>query len=179
MTGVNSQVKGRRGAPIAAMTSGGAIPDNADYDVIADPDETFVGTVNEDFAIESLKGDIFLLGNTAWKIRRVESGRVRVEDAQGQPPSIPFWLGEAPGRTWELSEEISELKEAIDQRLDDRLDNLEVARQWVVLKRASTTSRAANWLPTSRRASVSWVWCRPRSMWSPSGSSTKAAACNW
>ncbi len=130
--GVNSQVKGRRGAPIAAMTSGGAIPDNADYDVIADPDETFVGTVNEDFAIESLKGDIFLLGNTAWKIRRVESGRVRVEDAQGQPPSIPFWLGEAPGRTWELSEEISELKEAIDQRLDDRLDNLEVARQWVV-----------------------------------------------
>ena len=126
--GVNHQVKGRRGAPIAAMTSGGAIPDNADYDVIADPNETFVGTVNEDFAIESLRGDVFLLGNTAWKIRRVESGRVRVEDAQGQPPTIPFWLGEAPGRTWELSQEVSELRDAIDQRLDDP----EAASDWVV-----------------------------------------------
>ena len=117
--GVNHEVKGRRGASIAAMTSGGAIPDNADYDVIAEPEDTFVGTVNEDFAIESLKGDVFLLGNTAWKIRRVESGRVRVEDAHGQPPTIPFWLGEAPGRTWELSQEVSELREAIDQRLED------------------------------------------------------------
>ena len=117
--GINLKVKGRRGAPIAAMTSGGAIPDNADYDVILDPEETFVGTVNEDFAIESLAGDVFLLGNTPWKIRRVESGKVRVEDAQGQPPTVPFWLGEAPGRTWELSQEVSELREGIDQRLDD------------------------------------------------------------
>ena len=93
--GVNGVIKGRRGAPLAAMTSGGAIPENADYDVIAEPEDTFVGTVNEDFAIESLKGDVFLLGNNAWKIRRVESGRVRVEDAHGQPPTIPFWLGEA------------------------------------------------------------------------------------
>ena len=116
--GVNHVLKGRRGARIAALTSGGAIPDNADYDVIADPEDTFVGTVNEDFAIESLAGDIFLLGNTPWKIRRVESGRVRVEDAQGQPPTIPFWLGEAPSRTWELSEEISQIKEELDQRLD-------------------------------------------------------------
>ncbi|MEC9289081.1 MAG: DEAD/DEAH box helicase, partial [Chloroflexota bacterium] len=89
--GINRKVKGRRGAPIAAMTSGGAIPDNADYDVILEPEETFVGTVNEDFAIESLAGDVFLLGNTPWKIRRVESGKVRVEDAQGQPPTVPFW----------------------------------------------------------------------------------------
>jgi len=96
------------------MTSGGAIPDNADYDVILEPEETFVGTVNEDFAIESLAGDVFLLGNTPWKIRRVESGKVRVEDSQGQPPSAPFWLSEAPGRTWELSQEVSELREAID-----------------------------------------------------------------
>ena len=126
--GINLKVKGRRGAPIAAMTSGGAIPDNADYDVILEPDETFVGTVNEDFAIESLAGDVFLLGNTAWKIRRVESGKVRVEDAQGQPPSIPFWLGEAPGRTWELSQEVSDLREGIDQRLDDHAK----ARDWVM-----------------------------------------------
>ena len=116
--GVNCILKGRRGARIAALTSGGAIPDSADYDVIADPEDTFVGTVNEDFAIESLAGDIFLLGNTPWKIRRVESGRVRVEDAQGQSPTIPFWLGEAPSRTWELSDEISQIREELDQRLD-------------------------------------------------------------
>ena len=126
--GVNHEVKGRRGAPLAAMTSGGAIPDNADYDVIAEPEDTFVGTVNEDFAIESLKGDVFLLGNTAWKIRRVESGRVRVEDAHGQPPTIPFWLGEAPGRTTELSDEISALREGIDERLADA----GAATEWVV-----------------------------------------------
>ena len=125
---VNGEVKGRRGAPLAAMTSGGAIPENADYDVIAEPENTFVGTVNEDFAIESLKGDVFLLGNTAWKIRRVESGRVRVEDAQGQPPTIPFWLGEAPGRTTELSDEVSELREGVDRLLPDA----GAAREWVV-----------------------------------------------
>ena len=116
--GVHGMLQGRRGARIAALTSGGAIPDNADYDVIADPEETFVGTVNEDFAIESMAGDVFLLGNTPWKIRRIESGRVRVEDAHGLAPSLPFWLGEAPGRTWELSEEVTSLREAIEQRLD-------------------------------------------------------------
>jgi ATP-dependent Lhr-like helicase len=126
--GINRQLKGRRGARIAALTSGGAIPDSADYDVVADPTDTFVGTVNEDFAIESLAGDIFLLGNTPWKIRRVESGRVRVEDAQGMPPTIPFWLGEAPGRTWELSEEITRLREAIERLLEDPGK----AEQWVV-----------------------------------------------
>ena len=126
--GVHGRLQGRRGARIAALTSGGAIPDNADYDVIAEPEETFVGTVNEDFAIESVAGDVFLLGNSPWKIRRVESGRVRVEDAHGLAPSIPFWLGEAPGRTWELSEEITSLREAIGQRLD----NPQKAEEWVV-----------------------------------------------
>ena len=117
--GINHRLKGRRGARIAALTSGGAIPDNADYDVVADPDGTFVGTVNEDFAIESMAGDIFLLGNTPWKVRRVESGRVRVEDAHGNLPTIPFWLGEAPGRTWELSDEITQLRDGIDRLLDN------------------------------------------------------------
>ena len=117
--GVNRRLKGRRGAQIAALTSGGAIPDNADYDVIADPEGVFVGTVNEDFAIESMAGDVFLLGNTPWRITRVEGGRVRVIDAQGQSPTIPFWLGEAPGRTRELSQEVTELREEIDRRLED------------------------------------------------------------
>ncbi len=125
--GVNGLLRGRRGARITALTCGGAIPDNADYDVIADPEGTFVGTVNEDFAIESLAGDIFLLGNTPWKIRRVERGKVRVEDAQGQSPSIPFWLGESPGRTDELSQEVTDLREGIFQRLEDPIG----AQDWV------------------------------------------------
>ena len=125
--GVGRILKGRRGAGIAALTSGGAIPENADYEVIADPEGTFVGTVNEDFAIESMAGDVFLLGNTPWKIRRIESGKVRVEDAQGQAPTIPFWLGEAPGRTWELSEEISGLKE----KVEDRMSSGDGVSEWV------------------------------------------------
>ena len=131
--GVNRRLKGRRGARIAALTSGGAIPDTGDYDVIADPEGVFVGTVNEDFAIESMAGDVFLLGNTPWRIRRVESGRVRVEDARGMTPSVPFWLGEAPGRTWELSEGVSALREAMDQVLDnpDEAQNQAIAEAGV------------------------------------------------
>ena len=116
---VNRKLKARRGARLASLTSGGAIPENADYDVIAEPDNTFVGTVNEDFAIESMRGDVFLLGNTPWRILRVESGRLRVEDAQGAAPSIPFWIGEAPGRTSELSDEVSDLREELYQRSQD------------------------------------------------------------
>jgi ATP-dependent Lhr-like helicase len=116
--GIGGRLRARKGARLAAITSGGAIPDNADYRVILEPEELFVGTVNEDFAIESLPGDIFQLGNTAWKILRVESGVMRVEDAHGEPPTIPFWLGEAPARTTELSEEVSELREEVEKRLD-------------------------------------------------------------
>ena len=114
---VHARIHARRGARLAAITSGGAIPDTADYDVIEEPAETFVGTVNEDFAVESLAGDIFLLGNRSWRIRRVESGRVRVEDAQGAPPTIPFWLGEAPARTAELSQAVAELRQEVVTRL--------------------------------------------------------------
>src|SRR5438105_14276841 len=110
---INNPVRGRRGARLAAITSGGAIPENAAYFVIAEPEETIVGTLDEDFAVESLAGDVFLLGTTSWRIRRVESGRVRVEDAHGAAPSIPFWRGEAPGRTLELSRELSLLREEI------------------------------------------------------------------
>src|SRR5258705_6335080 len=100
---VNQRIRGRRNARISAITSGGAIPDTADYAVVLEPSELVIGSVNEDFAIESLQGDIFQLGNTSWRVLRVEQGKVRVEDAHGQPPSIPFWLGEAPARTHELS----------------------------------------------------------------------------
>ena len=114
---VNGVLRARRGARIAALTSGGAIPDTADFRVVADPDDTFVGTVNEDWAIESMPGDVFLLGTTSWQIRRVEPGVVRVRDAEGKPPTIPFWLGEAPARTEELSAEVSALRDEIEARL--------------------------------------------------------------
>jgi ATP-dependent helicase Lhr and Lhr-like helicase len=108
---VNGRLRGRRNARLTAITSGGAIPENAAYFVVAEPEEKIVGTLDEDFAVESLAGDVFLLGTHSWRIRRVESGKVRVEDAKGAPPSVPFWRGEAPGRTLELSREVSELRE--------------------------------------------------------------------
>jgi ATP-dependent helicase Lhr and Lhr-like helicase len=110
---VNGRVKGRRGSRLAAITSGGAIPENANYAVIAEPDGKTIGTLDEDFAIESLAGDVFLLGTHSWRIKRVEPGRVRVEDAHGAAPTIPFWLGEAPGRSRELSAEVASLRERI------------------------------------------------------------------
>jgi ATP-dependent helicase Lhr and Lhr-like helicase len=115
---VNHRLRARRGARLAAITSGGAIPDTSDYRVILEPSDTFVGTLNEDFAIESLAGDIFQLGNTSYRIKRVEPGSVRVEDAAGQPPSIPFWLGEAPGRSEELSAAVSRLREELSNRFE-------------------------------------------------------------
>lgn len=113
---INRRVKGRRGARLAAMTSGGAIPDTANYAVVAEPDGTVVGSVDEDFAVESLAGDIMLLGNTSWRIKGIEMGKVRVEDAHGAPPNIPFWRGEAPSRTAELSAEVATLRQAIAQQ---------------------------------------------------------------
>ena len=127
---VNGVLRGRRGARLVALTSGGAIPETADYKVVADPDDTVVGTVNEDWAIESMGGDIFLLGSTSWRIRRVEAGIVRVVDAQGAPPSVPFWLGEAPARTAELSAEVSDLRACLAERLDR--GSTEDAKAWLV-----------------------------------------------
>ncbi|HYZ16224.1 MAG TPA: DEAD/DEAH box helicase, partial [Candidatus Acidoferrum sp.] len=115
---VNGIVRARRGARLAAITSGGAIPETANYNVVAEPDGHVVGTLDEDFAVESMAGDIFLLGTTSWQIRRVEAGVVRVENAHGAPPSIPFWNGEGPGRTIELSREVCALRAAIDERDD-------------------------------------------------------------
>jgi ATP-dependent Lhr-like helicase len=115
---VNGRLRGRRGARIAAITSGGAIPETANFNVIAEPDGQLVGTLDEDFAVESMAGDVFLLGTTSWQIRRIENGVVRVVDAHGAPPSIPFWNGEGRGRTIELSREVSGVRRAIDERDD-------------------------------------------------------------
>jgi ATP-dependent Lhr-like helicase len=112
--GVNLRLKGRRGARLAAITSGGAIPDNSLYTVRAEPEGFVVGTVDEDFAVESMRGDILLLGNNSWRIRRVQQGSMIVEDAKGAPPTVPFWRGEAPSRTAELSAQVAEVRAKID-----------------------------------------------------------------
>jgi ATP-dependent Lhr-like helicase len=137
--GINKRLHGRRGARLAAITSGGAIPDNALYTVRAEPEGFVVGTVDEDFAVESLRGDIILLGNTSWRIRRVQAGTVLVEDAKGAPPNVPFWLGEAPSRTMELSEQIAEIRSKIDTLTEDvvpghvrgNTDGIEAAVAWL------------------------------------------------
>jgi ATP-dependent Lhr-like helicase len=123
---VHGTVRGRRGARLLAQVSGGAIPEVADYRVVLDPEETFIGTLNEDFAIESNAGDVFQLGNASWQILQVTTGVVRVADAKGAPPSIPFWLGEAPARSNELSRAVSDLRQMVGERLDGRPEGLQL-----------------------------------------------------
>jgi ATP-dependent Lhr-like helicase len=133
---VNRVLRGRRGSRLLSLTSGGAIPEVADYRVVLEPEETFIGTLNEDFAIESLAGDIFQLGNASWQITQVVSGTVRVRDAHGAPPTIPFWLGEAPARSDELSRAVSELRRGADVQLGADATELSTTRQsaleWLV-----------------------------------------------
>ncbi len=119
---VHGRIQARRGARTVAVSNGGTIPDTALFAVIVQPEGVQIATLDEDFAVESSPGDIILLGNTSWRIQRVESaGRVLVEDAQGQPPNVPFWRGEAPQRTLELSQFLSELRTEIDRRTPDVL----------------------------------------------------------
>jgi ATP-dependent helicase Lhr and Lhr-like helicase len=149
---VNRTVRARRGARLVALTSGGTIPDAADYTVLLEPQSQPVGTINEDFAVESLQGDVFQLGNTSYRILRVEQGTVRVEDAHGQPPSIPFWLGEAPGRSDELSQGVSRLRHEIGSRLDG---GLERALRWLadeVGVAAPAALQAVSYLAAARAA---------------------------
>ena len=126
---VHRQLRARRSARLTALTSGGTIPDTADYKVVLEPQAIIVGTVNEDFAVESMAGDIFQLGNTSYRIQRVERDRLRVEDAHGAPPSIPFWLGEAPGRSKELSFGVSRLRDEIAASLD--AGGIPAAQAWL------------------------------------------------
>jgi ATP-dependent Lhr-like helicase len=148
---VHGRVRGRRGARLAALTGGGAIPDNAQYAVVAEPEGVTVGQVDEDFAVESLAGDVFLLGNASWRIRRIEAGLVRVEDAAGAPPGIPFWNGEAPGRSAELSRQVAGLRREVEERLEDR----EAAARWLCAECAlpeAGARQAVEYLAAARAA---------------------------
>ncbi|HVQ14369.1 MAG TPA: DEAD/DEAH box helicase, partial [Vicinamibacterales bacterium] len=133
---VNRVLRGRRGSRLLSLTSGGAIPEVADYRVVLEPEDTFIGTLNEDFAIESLAGDIFQLGNASWQITQVVAGTVRVRDAHGAPPTIPFWLGEAPARSDELSRAVSDLRRGADTQLSvdvpDQFAASQSALAWLI-----------------------------------------------
>ena len=120
---MNGRLRARRGAKLTAVTNGGAIPDQFDYDVVLTPEGIKVGTLNEDFSFESLPDDIFQLGNTSYRILKIEQGKVYVEDARGEPPNLPFWIGEAPGRTDELSAAVSSLRGAVDAKLDNGMES--------------------------------------------------------
>ncbi|WP_438019986.1 DEAD/DEAH box helicase [Sorangium sp. So ce315] len=149
---IGGRLRGRRGARLAALTSGGAIPDLAAVDVVLQPDGTKVGTLDEDFAIESSAGDVFLLGNTSWRVLRLEGGQMWVEDAHGAAPTVPFWLGEAPARTPELSAEVAALRAEVAARLDEERAEGAAARQGGAPRgeggeaARAARSRAARWL---------------------------------
>jgi ATP-dependent Lhr-like helicase len=146
---VNGVLRGRRGAGLTAMTSGGTIPDTADYSVVLEPQAQPIGTVNEDFAVESLAGDVFQLGNTSYRILRVERGIVRVEDAKGAPPGIPFWLGEAPGRSEELSQALSRLYATVED--SDRDSTIRFMTEGIGLSPAAA-EQIADYLLSARAA---------------------------
>lgn len=149
---VHGVLRPRKGARLTAIMNGGAIPDQFDYDVIMQPEGLFVGTLNEDFAFESLPGDIFQLGNTSYRMLKIEQGKVYVEDAHGQPPNIPFWFGEAPGRSFELSAAVSDLLTTVDALLEQGGDN---ARQFIANELALSPSAAEQlyyYLATSKAA---------------------------
>lgn len=138
---INNRVRARRGANLIALTNGGAIPDMFDYQVVLDPEDVVVGTLNEDFALEALPGDVFTLGTHSWQLLRIDGLKVRVRDAEGMPPSIPFWFGEGPGRTQELSQSVSRLRQTIADLLIN--DSANAAVQWcadsIGLPRAAAT----------------------------------------
>jgi ATP-dependent Lhr-like helicase len=156
---VNRILRGRRGARTTALTSGGTIPDTADYQVLLEPENLIIGTVNEDFAIESMAGDIFQLGNTSYRIQRVERGTVRVEDAKGLPPTIPFWLGEAPGRTDELSAAVSRVRDEIAALLAADRSGAS-ARRWLT-QEVGVAEPAADQLVDYLASSVSALGSMP------------------
>jgi ATP-dependent Lhr-like helicase len=137
---IQGRLRARKGARIAAASNGGAIPEIANYRVVAEPEQTVVGTLDEEFAVESMRGDVFLLGNTSWMIQHVRGGNVTVVDAHGAPPSVPFWQGEAPGRSLELSLEVTRLRDDLDSKLND---GTSVAEDWLIEETGASPEAAA------------------------------------
>lgn len=143
---VQDKLRARKSAKLTALISGGTIPDNFNYDVILEPENTIIGTVEEDFAIESIPGNIFQLGNNSWRILKIESGRLRVEDAKGLPPNIPFWFGEAPGRSYELSDSVSRLIDSISKKIGNVKDHVEPSLLEAKFTDTEWKDEAVDWL---------------------------------
>jgi ATP-dependent Lhr-like helicase len=160
---VNHLLRERKGARMTALTSGGTIPETGDYTVVLEPQADKIGTVNEDFAVESLAGDVFQLGNTSYRILKIEPGRVRVEDAQGAAPNIPFWLGEAPGRSDELSFGVSRLREEVAQALE--AGGRDAAMKLLTQRSGLTTRPRARSSSTSRMRSPCSARCPRSARW--------------
>ncbi|MDB4786702.1 DEAD/DEAH box helicase [Planctomycetaceae bacterium] len=137
---IQGRLRSRKGARIAAASNGGAIPEVANYRVVVEPEQTVVGSLDEEFAVESMRGDVFLLGNTSWMIQHVRGGNVTVVDAHGAPPSVPFWQGEAPGRSLELSLEVTRLRDDMDAKLTD---GTAVAEDWLIEETGASPEAAA------------------------------------
>ena len=154
---VNQRLRARRGARLVALTNGGAIPDQFNYDVILQPEGYLIGNLNEDFAFESLPGDIFQLGNTPYRFLKIEQGKVFVEDAKGQPPNIPFWFGDAPGRTDELSDALSRLRLDCEKHLEQGIAN---TCQWFI-EQYTLSSGAALQLTEYLAAGKAALGCLP------------------
>ncbi|MGA0805663.1 MAG: Lhr family helicase [Pseudohongiellaceae bacterium] len=149
---INERVRARKGARLMALTNGGAIPDMFDYQVVLDPEDVVVGSLNEDFALEAIPGDVFSLGNHSWRLLKIDGLKVRVADAQGQPPTLPFWIGEGPGRSRELSEAVSRLRSELQLHFED---SLEAGQRWLqeqVGLDASAAGQLAAYLFTGSRA---------------------------
>jgi Lhr-like helicase len=142
---LDRKLRPRKGSRMNAIMNGGAIPEVFDFRVILEPEGHFVGTINEDFAIESLPGDVFQLGNTSWRILRIGGGTVRVADARGQPPSMPFWLGEAPARSTEMSAAVSRLRKAVDGQLPDVEAAIRLLERDYLLSRPRRSSSPTTW----------------------------------
>ena len=157
---VSGTLRARRGAKLTAVTAGGTIPENADFTVLLEPQAISIGTVNEDFAVESLAGDIFQLGNASYRILKIETGKVRVEDARGQPPNIPFWLGEAPGRTDALSSGVARLRGEIDALLGGMQGHDTSTSTSTAATATADTSASATLMATADAASAATQWLK-------------------
>jgi ATP-dependent Lhr-like helicase len=152
---VQHRLRGRRHARMSAIASGGAIPEVADYRVVLEPEDTFIGTLNEDFAIESMAGDVFQLGNASWRVVQVGAGVVRVADAKGAPPNIPFWIGEAPARSDELSRAVSDLRSEMERILGEDIEPVKKASEWLMAEAGvsrGAADQAASYLADGRAA---------------------------
>ena len=117
---VHQQLRRLPGSARLALVGGGAIPDTGQFPLHLGEDGPKLGELDEEFVLERRVGETFVLGTASWRIESIDPHRVVVSPAEGRPAFIPFWRGEAAGRTAELGEAVGELTREIVGRLDDK-----------------------------------------------------------